>query len=396
MKRREREFSDCYAYNLADPGLIVGAQALDDALESGFSPEDIIPLQKALTDEVTPVTKPEKLDVDDWSRQDYIAFGKWLMNVANEPLTHRRALLPAYNLGFGPEPQRIYRKDIATKEKRFDGYADFYDQIGAKDAMRKGRFDHWDFLTLMKYVKKEADNAAAEGIRPTVAFFNKLAAKGKGPSSHSVQRIADTPFGKLIDMAGYPEPRSWSTDDFIDWGVRFTIANDGRLPYMAGIEELSKRFRGPSEASLRRRFGGIMSFQTVVTEAYEKHVKEAESLRQVKLDAIQLEIEAGTMPIEMIEIEDHDKMLLQAGKYWIARKLIPHLSQEQLFKIATESLTTKAFVGRLTSRDPRVKQAHVEATATALGVVDDLWPMDGYKEYMRVGQAENDQELTND
>lgn len=363
--------------------LIIGEAAYAESIEAGTHPYDIVDVSAILTGEAETQVEVEPLEVEDWQPKDYIAYGKWLLSVLpdNYRLKHKTLQL-AYKHGFGPEPQRIYRKDKRTSQPRFNGYADFYMQIGATESVKKGLHDHMTFTDAMDYVKKECQKIAQRGVRPTAEYFLQLASEGKGPAQKAIKRITGKPYGKLIDMAGYPEPRAWSNEDYVEWGVRFTIAND-RLPYHGGIRQLSKRFRGPSDASIARRFGGILSYQTEVEAAYRRHVEEKEYILQAKLDDIKLGIEDGTIPSTILDETDQEKLLITAGKLAIVHKVLDGITPKQALTIARIK-STDAFVNGLLKRAPKLTKADIEVVALGLGVFDDLWPCDDYKEYLKI------------
>lgn len=372
-----------YFYNVAEPGIIVGDEAYQHAIETGAHPADLVSLTDLLTGTVDSSETHQPLDVNDWDHNMYLAFGRWLITTVDAPLRHR-IIQNAYKLGLGPEPQRIYRKDPILGRPRFHGYRDFYEQLDAKDTIRKGTYDTLSFADLMKHVKKHADHAAATGIRPTVGLFEQLAKDYKGPSDTTVRRMTGVSYGKLLDMAGYPEPRNWTNDDYLEWGVKFMRANQGRLPYYGGIKELSGRFRGPSDVSIARRFGGIWSFQTAVEEQYQAYIDAQQEEENRKLTAIKHELEIGTMPEALFEDCDPPTALRRAAQYWVSRHFFPAMSQERLLRLASTDMISR-FVQKIRQNNTALNLAHIEVAASELGVFDDIWPPDNdFMTYLKV------------
>jgi hypothetical protein len=370
-------------FDLAEALLIVGNNAYETAIEFGASPNDLRPLAEVLTHpEIEITTRPERLDVNFWSVDDYISYGKWLMGAAEIKLS-QKLLQRTYELGLGPEPQRLYRKDRSIAQPRFKGLSGFFKAVGSLESGLRLQYDGWSLARTLEYVKIVAQEVAESGKRPTVEAFNDRAKANQGPSNEVVRRLFGHPFGRLLDMAGYPEPKHWSDQDYIDWGVRFFEAN-GRLPYHKGITTLSKNYRGPSEHGIARRFGGIWSFQTEV----ERALKEAESAEEALIQELELLAASDPHFKEFIEgLEDRQLKKMVYAKYVMVRRLLQHdVKDETLLNQCIKS-TTPSFCAYLLGRRKDKKASDLEELASRLGVFDILWPPDReYLEYLNVSK----------
>lgn len=368
-----------WVYDTQRQTAVVGAAAYEQALEAGVYPDELVSISEMLL-QPAPTRTETRLPVDDWSREDYIAYGKWLLDAASPKLTHK-ILQTSYDLGLGPEPQRLYRKDRSIDQPRFKGYAGFYREIGALESVKRGEYSDWDLKTTLKYVERQAVKVADDGIRPTVDVFENLAKNGRGPNNDRIKRLTGLPYGKLLDLVGYPEPRAWTLDDYIDWGVRFTIAND-RIPYHGGIVKLARTFRGPSEMAIHRRFGGIMSFQTLVMERYEQLQKEqAEKATQIH-ERLKLDVESHKLPAELLELPDEDAVKI-AARCWLVQHILRDTAHDALPKSVRES--NSGFKNYIQKYNPSVTDADIETTASTLGVFDYLWPpQEKFKSYLKV------------
>jgi hypothetical protein len=106
--------------------LLVGEAAIEERqLEAGPAIKPLNEIINAQTFEFS-IKDFEKADINDWTREDYVSFGKWALRIINEadteqPLTERK-LQRFYKLGLGPEKSRLRRPE------RFGTYARF--QLG--------------------------------------------------------------------------------------------------------------------------------------------------------------------------------------------------------------------------------------------------------------------------
>lgn len=375
-------------YDQSSMRLVLGDAAFQDAIDSGVHPSDIVALAEKLDtiDHQDKVMPDERANVEGWTKQDYISFGKWITSTV--PGTPRsRHVDRAYELGLGPEPQRIYRKDRTINEPRFKGFGDFFEQVGAEGAIHRFKYDHMTFGDVMKYIRTNADRLASAGRRPTVVAFEELAKSGKGPSQEVAKRITNQSMGKLIDMAGYPVYENWTDDDYVEWGVEFMIVND-RVPYYGALRFLSSKFRGPSDRGISNRFGGIIAFQNVVLEAYDQRMKREQRVLSRKLDDIQIDTENGLLPDGLIVEGDIPATLAKTGRARLVFKFLPDLPPHK----ASELINMKspdAFVKSLCRKAEKVTQAHVETVALALGIFDDIWPPETNSEHLRLANYDD-------
>lgn len=377
-----------YYFDLNERSIIVGEQAAIDSLERGVHIKDLVPFSELGSVELESIMhNSEHLDVDDWDRQDYIVYGKWLLSASQTPLTHR-LLHNAYVLGIGPEPQRIYRKDRATSKPRFNGYREFYKIVGSDESMMKGSFDSWDFSKSLKYVRTIADNSARNGIRPTTKHFEELAAESKIPKRETLLRTAGTSYAKLLDMCGYPRPKIWEIEDFLEWGLKYYETNNGKLPDLSGIQELSKKFRGPSASSVTRRFGGIWSFQNAVETEVKKRESVMADMQSIKQRAVEDEINRGLVPEFIQNHNDEITKNKLFSRLLIVRRLFPSIDEPTFEKILAIEKDND-FITRIIQKS-KSSRADIETLALRLGIFEDLWPSDtSYLEYMRTTTTES-------
>lgn len=371
-----------YLFNTATGELLVGQAAVGQHIEIGGDPSDLTPLKDLLESRDKIDGSYPRLDARDWPVNHYVDLGKWLLDVTDPPL-RSRMLFRAYELGIGPDPQRIYRPERGSKLPRFNNFGEFYDAIGAQGVRRKGRYSDWSFTRTMKYIDENAQEAVTTGIRPTVAYFHNLWEAGNGPSVEVMQKGTGNSVGRLLDMAGWPEVMHWDEERYIDWGVKFTLAN-GRLPYYEGIRILSAKRRGPSHPSIHRNFGGIKPYKKLVKDAVDLELIRREKEHTQKIAEIDENLNSGALPLDAVI---HDlpatELLRIIAQYKIATKLLPNATPHTKREIAT-SKKPNTFVKRLQEIEPHLSEARIEIAADSLGVFSDIWPFDDYLDYLKV------------
>ena len=373
-----------FYYDISNQTLLIGRIACDESVARGVNPLDIVPLEQALLDcSISDNITTEKLNVSDWDKNDYLNFGQWLNGVTPSTKLKSSILYSAYKLGIGPEPQRIHHVNRKTGEKLFAGFGEFFEKCGSKDSIYRYRFDDISFSSLLSFIKLEADKLAENGIRPSVKHFENLIESGNAPSRRVLKRIVGHTYGELLDMAGYFDARSRTKNDLVEWGVKFTLANN-RPPYFAGIKKLSKNFKGPSKTSLVRRFGGILSYQTEVIVAHEEYLKEQSRLRSLKLDQIQLEIESGDLPQDLYNQEENDQSILNVARFRVVEKLLPDYPINKKIKLSCSQISPDWFAKIIMRLNPEISIATIETTALMLDVFDDIWKFDDYLTTLKV------------
>lgn len=334
-------------FSLPDGKLHVGSLAVQQATEA-YQMADIRPLRDLVLDqEVTfDSERYTKLRVTDWQRSDFIAYGKWVLNVldtdeALPPLLGVTQLDRLYHLGIGPN-KRYFRRDRAG----FRSVGDFLRQIGARAYGFKRLYDDWGDQEYIDY-----GLSLNGGKRVNERHIEYGASLGYGPGhARLIQEVGG--IHALNEMMGFYNVRKWDFDDFRRWGGKVLLANsDQGTPFsVVVVDALRRQDRGPSSRTILNRFGTWRNFKA----------------------------EAGSAA-EELKLEEHKARLM------VAEHSVPNAEDTRLAALAT--LPTEQFVGRL-KKLSKASEAEIEITALTLGVSDTIWPLDEYRRRLRLSPAQ--------
>jgi hypothetical protein len=324
-----------------------------------------------------------ELDVSSWDmHDDYIPYGRWLSMILGKREGRRQLnrddLNRAYLLGVGPHSRRISRRS------RFGSLGNYYEACEFTDTHRAGKYSDWIKADYVAYAR----NVAAElGRRPSEDQLYDLISKGlDGPSPHVMSSSGYGTFGDIFEIAGYPNVRKWDDDDFIDWGVKFMLANNGHIPTSAKFRKLSEqnKHRGPSLRAVIDHFDKLSIFQQRVQIAYDARIEKIEYERDYKLWKIGEAVESGALPTYIAEETDSEvEQISLAARYLVIKKLLPQAT-EVMIRDAVKTVHVDSFVKAIQRIDPAIKRGEIEVTAVQLDVFDDIWPMDDYMQYLKI------------
>lgn len=379
-------------FDLSTGQLIVGQAALETHFNSGGNPLDTIPLRQLLQREDSNIRSDSytHLDVNDWNNRDYLSYGHWLRSLLAVPDKKRTVLseevfTKSYFLGLGPGAHRV------KSPQRFGSLTKFYYALGELPARESGRYDDWTKSNYADYVekiflellrKRDADG----NTRPfsLADEINRRSKSGEGPSVWRMSEDAGR-IMHLLSLKGYADVRRWEERDYIDWGVRFMFANEGRVPNTTTMDFLAKTRRGPTSKSVYMRAGrSIPKYQQTVEEEYESELIRRDTERESKLEDIHEAFEDESLPVELFSgCRSEDQLISSIAKYRTFLKFFPelrdgHRLQEVIF------FQPNNFVQAIRSINSAITGGDIEEAALMLGVFDDIWPFDDYLKHLKV------------
>ncbi len=371
MEKLEETHQPEYYFDLLSGQLLIGKVALEAHVEAGGHPADIHSLEKMLTgpDIKIEPNQYEALNTKNWSREEFINYGQWLADVVNRPNTEyqldRNTLIRAYRLGLGPGYLSIMNQD------RFGSLSNFYTAIGLKNAKRREQYTNWEIENYITYIR----NVATElGRIPTREMLFDLSRQGKGPSPFLMD--AEIGFTNLIRVAGVGKERSnWAEVDFVDWGVKFMIANKGRPPSALFIDRLSKKGHGPSFSAVRKRFETITEYKKLVMEAYAVAKENIDTEKEHKMKLIAEDAAIGILPSELLDDSLSDELnIKRAAQYKLLTCLKIRLSPYHMEIIASLRHPNQliAALRRIDSND--FDKEDIIEVAKREGLYEDIWP----------------------
>ena len=362
--------------------VLIGDAAYEAAIAAGVHPLDIQPLRDVLEQPeatVVPEAHTNRAEVDDWTKRDYISYGHWLAKQVcalpdGTPRITSPILRNAGILGIGPAIKRF------EAESRFGSLSEYYAALDMNHLYQRNRFRHW---TMSDYVQYLHDVSEAEGgLRPTRQVLQAHALQGKGPTMGMITKATGVTLMELQERIGFPVIHSWSEEDYIDWGVRFMTANDGKAPTARALDILSQRDRGPAAKTIFLKFGAMSTYKEMVIARHE----EAEIHRQKTLaenKALLAELtESGRIPAGLYEDQDIERSMARCAKYLVATTLLGHVPSHDLTHIAQTPPTR--FVQRIQTHNAAISAGEVELTALEMGFYDAIWPMNHDLEHLRL------------
>lgn len=354
--------------------LLLGADE-DSMIAEGVNIYDILPLSAALIDQTIDTTGYEKLACNDWSEDDYKQYAQWLSTFVETATPNRETYQQAYALGIGPHPKRI--------KLRFGSLWNFHDEAGLEGGFCRGKYSEWTNRDFIEYgydvVKKRG------GKKPNESTLQRHFRNRDGPSPSLIAKR----FGNLRhfqEHLGFPDIHSWDKDDYIDYGVKVSVANGIDRPSRTVFDTLSQRNRGPSARGIINHFGKISTFQDAVeAERETREILDAEVSSERASQRWNM-IEDGTVPHALFAHNGpHDvtSFLQQTARYLLVTEAL-HESYPQAEKIHIARLQPKSIINALRVRGTSLSAAELEVWAESNGLFDDIWPDDAYLTNLKV------------
>ncbi len=370
-----------YYFDLSTGSLLVGETAYELHIESGANPADIKSIGEVVCDPSIELVRSqyEPLDTRGWSKEACISAGQRVLSFlpdtyeAYNPLS-KSVIHRAHILGFMPGVSTI------TASSRFSTIPNFNRAIGLEPGLSRGIYDSWSVQQFVDYVGKMASKVPKH--RNLSGQLESLSQKGEGPSPYVIRKRLGS-LSRAINLAGYADPRSWEEQDYLDWGVRFMLANDGELPVAGVIEVLSPQRKAPSRKNIHDRFGTLSKFKTRLAEEYSAEVERQEGERKQKIDYIEEAIKNGLVPAELLEQTEPSSLLKIVGRYMVVSKLLAHLEESEKQDIATLR-RTNSFSKAIQRENAEISLGLIETTAEEIGFFDDIWPLDNYKKVLKI------------
>lgn len=363
-------------YDLAEGVLIIGAAALDAAIEAGRNPDDLFELGSLLTQPNRPAdpnfTSP--MDYEEWDEALDVPTAKWLHALIQETNPEQKSALSEEALirtGYlGLIPRITYFKN------RPGGVQSLYAEAELSGVKMRGYFDSWSPQDFVDYVQRLGKKL---GRKPLHEDFVEAALFAGNPSEHHMEKQ----FGKpsvVVELAGWVNVKEWTTHDFIDWGVHFMFVNEGLLPTSRHLRYVSAYNRGigPGTDAIydHEDFSSILDFQTKVAEEYTKQHLFQESTIKLLTEQSDIDIQSVPAVRELLDgLTDNEERLRTYAKYILVSPVLPDIKPSELKKLCRLKRTSN-LIEKVTQLNPRVTAAELEVMAAAKGLTNIIWPTD--------------------
>lgn len=366
--------------------LIAGEEELQAHIDDGGNQNTIYDLGELVCD--TTIDLGEKVadgqPAPEWRDREYLLkFGRWInamiKDYDDDASLNESVLKRAHHIGIGPSVYSfIHRRAFCSLGK-------FYKELGFNDTRRVKVFDDWSMEDFVKHIKNVGGKI---GRRPSEKDIDKLFRKStKYPScDHITARFGK--FRTAVELAGYVVIHDWETEDYIAWGVKFMLANNGRRLTQHIEEILSPKKLGPSASQLGIKFGSLKKYHDIVQQAYEDDLQRREKDRSEKLFEINSRLREGSLPNELfVGADTEDEVLLRYSKFIVADFLLGENYKNTKLSISTEGNPTvreRGFVKSLIYANNSITAGDIENAALFNHVFDYIWPMDEYMETLRI------------
>ncbi len=371
-----------FYFDCSEDKMVIGDAAYEAAIAAGTHPLDIQPLRDVLEQPESAVVPEEhqaRANVDDWTKQDYISYGRWLAKQVcalpdGTPRITSPILRNAGILGVGPAIKRF------EADCRFGSLSEYYAALDMNHLYQRNRFRSW---TLADYVQYLEDVSKAEGgLRPTRQVLQAHALEGKGPTMGMITKATGVTLIDLQERIGFPAIHKWSEEDYLDWGVRFMMANNGRPPTARALDALSQRDRGPAAKTIFLKFDSMSNYKELVEARHAEAEAHRQKMETDNKTLVAELIKSGKVPAILHSPEDTERSLTQCAKYLVADALLGHVPTNDLARIA--QTPSRRFVQRIQLHNTTITAGEVELTALEMGFYDVIWPMNYDLEHLKV------------
>lgn len=355
----------------------MGGDAYEQSLDAGNHPADILPLHVALNAGVENPRDVKHPNMTEWNHGARVGYVSWLAEVVLPPGTkiNQDTIDIAARLGAGPSFKQL---------TRYDDLSELYQEAGIQNVYKRGVYDSWTRQDFAAYVgglaRKTPKNESLNGK------INELAKDGKGPSKKVISRRTGS-ISQAMEMDGLIDAKTMDRDGYIEWGVKFYLANPGIQLDTPALDFMSPQRLSPSRSGIVRNFGSLESFRLEVEPLYKIRVKEIAEQEEARFREItNLLVDGSLPPAAIVGTSNQQEMSFAAAQYQVLRKLFPEASAEKLCGMIRK--THESFIRTVrTESDQLISAADVEVTASVIGVFDYIWPFDEYKRTLRLPES---------
>jgi hypothetical protein len=367
-------------FDITEGKLLVGSAAVESAVESGVHAADIRELAPLLTQEervIGPDVFPS-IQWQDWDKTNDVIAAKWLHNVISN-YNPRKALSEEVvtRAGYmGLVPRIHYFKSRPGK------LSGLYREADLKGTRTRNLFDSWSTGDYVAYIHRLANEL---GDKPSFDDLRAAGLTAGNPQTDQINRhFNEGGLGALFELAGYPNVKAWSKQDYVDWGVRFTLANDGQLPDARSMALLSSRCRGPHYSSIYDNIGSLSDYRVTVSEEFKAEIERRAARQESQLYEIKSDIDAGNYPEFLYqEAKNETEAVRTHARYRLIEYLLPDIQENSLLYFA-RIRRPERLIAFIKNADPYLSTAEIEVAASTLDIFDDIWPLDDYMKFLKV------------
>ncbi len=359
-------------YSFEDAKLVVGEDAYMSSIEQGYNVNDLHPLRSLLLGEIditsNALAMVDKPNFKQWTNERFTEYIKWLGNsiFTEGDKLNEDVIIIANSLGLGPSEKQFGKRG---------GLSSFYEEAGLKNVYKRGVYDSWTRHDLAKYVGKIArETPKNESLRKKL---RQAAKSGDGPSEKVIQKRVGS-VGNALTIDGLIDPNTMDTEDYLEWGVKYSLANNGNEVESDALEYMSPRRLSPSRSAIVRNFGSLESFKLEVLPIYKQRKFEIEENKNKAFSNSMSLLASDEVPVKVIANASNEMELIRlVAQYKVADNLFNNLVAHK--KIDYSKMNAKSFSDNLLKLgDGTLTAADIEEMAEMLGVYDFIWPSDQF------------------
>src|SRR5581483_6183772 len=295
---------DTYLKTLERMGRVALVETTEDSdLRLIEESQNYIKLSRALLNNTAILSDvPEPLDTSSWDKARYINYASWLWSVLSDDERENMSLPTLFDRASDLELGPNYRKTSAKFYK--EGLSGLYVPAGIGEVRRRA-FDNWsieDFVSHMINIRMQIRKKPSKQVLLKRINQDKL----KEPSPEIIVKRLGS-LRTLHELSGEIVVDGWEERDFLDWGVKCMIANNGVIPSEVAIDYLSQKGFGPASKTIQNHFKSISKYQKQLQKAYRDRCKDTqEQVIYIKMKLSKLttfmDLFAGTT-------SDHEKVM---------------------------------------------------------------------------------------
>ena len=359
MTSPEVDPSDTPTYfDLYSGGLIIGQAAYEaaiEAMERGGYPADIRHLPEIVdNDEILPsYTRGWRDKYKDWTREDFINNGRWLLKITGNLTSPRISRLSRLGL----------HANTSTIAARFGGLPAYHKAIGQNEVSAYGAFTDWDIVDVVTHLYAMGQE---ENKRPSLKMISRRIASGKEePGAFVIDRIV--PPLIAIELSGYVMPRNWQKRQYQEWGYLFYLANK-RLPNKSDLDVLSPKYLAPSHG------GTALTFEGQFTDFKASIIRMVRDRRKIQLQEIAQEFRKSPEKVLLENYESNEELIRRVGRYKIIKQLLTKSSLSTNIQLSRYDVIGEEFISYLQRQDKRIEDWMVEGAARRVMCYPELFP----------------------
>lgn len=329
---------------------MVGKLAVDDYIESGGHPADIYNLPRALEDQAVPLVN--NAAPNNATREEVLEQARFILGTMGKGNSAKGLRLHiqrrAHHLGIAVDDYYLNGPGM------FGGLRGLQRELGLDDIDKRFRFSDYDLEDILDHLQMVEGE---EEKRPTVEILWRRIREEKKDEITPRTITKQIALSEALEFLGYPNIRSWKTnEEFEIWGVDYTLAN-GRLPNRVSMGLLSAEDRSPSPSIASVRFERINIYKSKVWERLENEIQ---TIRQ--------ELDAGLLPPSLFS---GVRSLADAVKRYrifnLVNSLAPRADVKGKVFIATGDFKGSAFVAAINRYARTTSKEKVIDTARHMG-----------------------------